>query len=432
MRVVMYVRNDLTAEARVMKEAASLRDAGHQVTVIGALPPDSPMAFDHETRDDVEVLRVRLPRWRGWWRWFRLPSRVLDRVLRRPTTLDSLDWLAMWRFGNLGWTNAAADAAPVADLHHGHDLTGLPAAVRAARRDGTPVVYDSHELFLDSGAVRGRPRWAVSWLDRLERRLAHETSVLVTVNRALAERLGPRLGIERVVVVHNCPPRPPAQAPTPDGRLRRAIGVDRAARVVVSHGGFRQDRGLEVLVEAIRRPELADVHLALLGFGPLRETLLAMAADPASGGRIHVLDPVPPDDVVGWIGDADVAAMPLQPRPLNYFLSTPNKLFESLAAGLPVVGSDFPGIRSVILDDPDGPLGALCDPTDPASIAAAIRSILDLPAEARADLRERTRRAARERWNWETESAKLVALYADLEMAIAPRATDAPRPMSPS
>ena len=57
----------------------------------------------------------------------------------------------------------------------------------------------------------------------------------------------------------------------------------------------------------------------------------------------------------------------------------------------------------------------MCDPADPQAIAAAIRSILDLDDDARADLRRRCLRAAHERWNWETESAKLVDLYASLE-----------------
>ena len=73
-----------------------------------------------------------------------------------------------------------------------------------------------------------------------------------------------------------------------------------------------------------------------------------------------------------------------------------------------------PTAFAVVLDDPDGPLGALCDPTDPAAIAAAIRSLLDLSPEDRAELRARCRRAAQERWNWETEVAGLVELYRDL------------------
>ena len=123
---------------------------------------------------------------------------------------------------------------------------------------------------------------------------------------------------------------------------------------------------------------------------------------------------MPPAVLPLWVASADVGVMPIQASTLNHRLSSPNKLFESLATGLPVVVSDFLEMRRIVLDDPDGPLGAVCDPSDPASVAAGIRSIVDLDPDARDALRRRCLRAAHERWNWETESAKLVALYDSL------------------
>jgi glycosyltransferase involved in cell wall biosynthesis len=75
------------------------------------------------------------------------------------------------------------------------------------------------------------------------------------------------------------------------------------------------------------------------------------------------------------------------------------------------VSSDFPERRRIILDDPEGPLGAVCDPTDPASIAGALRSILDLAPSAMADLRARCRRASAARYDWATQLEILVTLY---------------------
>jgi glycosyltransferase involved in cell wall biosynthesis len=95
-------------------------------------------------------------------------------------------------------------------------------------------------------------------------------------------------------------------------------------------------------------------------------------------------------------------------------LSTPNKLFECLAVGVPVVASDFPTMKKIVLGDPAGPLGAVVDPTDPAAIAAAIRSIVNLDSRSAAELRNRCRNAARDRWNWEVESSRLVALYREI------------------
>jgi glycosyltransferase involved in cell wall biosynthesis len=139
-----------------------------------------------------------------------------------------------------------------------------------------------------------------------------------------------------------------------------------------------------------------------------------LASDPRFGGRLHVVDAVPPAELLPWVASADVAVMPIQPSTLNHRLATPNKLFEALAAGVPVVASDFAEMRAIILGDPDGPLGAMCRPADVADVARAIRQIVELPESETAALRSRCLRAAHERWNWETESARLVALYEEL------------------
>jgi glycosyltransferase involved in cell wall biosynthesis len=457
-RIVMFVFNDVRTDSRVLREAESLAAAGHEVTVVGRPNDAAILGAERESRDGFEIVRIPVPaRWRVLWTLLRYPWRLrlwvvdsirggLERlpsggldvalglivaVVATPWTLvmgplylilrrqprspggSLLDWLARWRWGILGWARAAAAASPSADVYHGHDLTGLPAAAEAARRHGGLVIYDSHEIFLESSSNATRPRWARAVLARLERRWTSQAAALITVNDALAEELGRRLSPRRSIVVHNCPPRPTAAAKRPD-LIRSSTGIRPGEPVVLYHGGFWPYRGLEQLAAAIREPGMTGVHAVYLGYGGLRNKLVSMAAEARYGGRLHIVDAVPPADLIDWVGSADVAVMPLQPSTLNHYLSTPNKLFEALAAGVPVVASDFPELRRVLLHDPAGPIGFVCDPTRPADIARAIRCILDMPPDAAADLRARCLRAARERWNWETESAKLVALYADL------------------
>jgi glycosyltransferase involved in cell wall biosynthesis len=131
---------------------------------------------------------------------------------------------------------------------------------------------------------------------------------------------------------------------------------------------------------------------------------------------VHVLDAVPPDEVVTWISTADVEAVPRPGVDLNVRLSTPNKLFESLSAGVPLVVSDLPGMRGIVVD-PAGALGTVCDPDSPAAIAQGLRAILELPAAERAELRRRCRETAVQRWNWEMQAQRLVETYTRLALA---------------
>jgi glycosyltransferase involved in cell wall biosynthesis len=458
LRIAMYVMNDCRTDARVLREAASLAAAGHDVTILARPTDPGDTTGDREERDGFAIVRVPVPQtWRFYWTWVRYPWRMrrwwVGRMGRAARSLplglfellallaaaavtsawaavrlpfylrarrrrqrpggSNLDWVIRWRWVALGWAEAAAAAAPAADVHHGHDLTGLEAAGRARDRVGGELVYDSHEIFLESGSNADRPRWLKRWLGRSEERWARQARALVTVNESLATDLGRRLRPARVVVIHNCPARwdPPADAVD---RLRAAAGIAAGTPVALYHGGFSAHRGLEQLADAIRQPGLEAVHAVYLGYGSQRAMLDRLAADPRSGGRVHVLTAVPPEELLGWIATADVDVMPIQPSTLNHRLSTPNKLFESLAAGVPVVVSDFEEMRRIVLDDPAGPLGAACDPTDVAALAAAIQGIVRLAPDARADFRGRCLRAAHERWNWETEVIGLLALYADL------------------
>src|SRR5262249_971807 len=107
----------------------------------------------------------------------------------------------------------------------------------------------------------------------------------------------------------------------------------------------------------------------------------------------------------------------LQPERHDHVLSTPNKLWESLAAGVPVVVSDYPVMRGIVLDPSNGPLGAVCNATHPGSIANAVLEIVSCSPRERARLRARCLAAAHRRWNWETEAARLVALYGEIAEA---------------
>lgn len=404
LRVAVALYSDLDHDGRVLREADSLVAAGHQVTIYC-------LSWD---RTDETAFRVvaKLPDHSSAMPDGSSPFHRSAGTSRIARNLRRVGWLRRY-LGNLrSWGRWVVGAAGVVDVWHVHDLPGL-VAVAPFISDDAHLVYDSHEIFLESGTSARIPGPLRRVLARYERRLARRADAIITVNEAEADELGARLGAGRMLVVRNCLPRWGPPDP-PEGRLRNAIGIGPDEPLVLYHGALGPHRGIEQAVAAMSGPGMASVHLALLGFGST-EGLGISLDDPRHAGRIHRLPAVAPSELLAWVTDADVDVMALQHSTLNHWLSSPNKLWESLAAGVPVVVSDFPILRRVVLDDPDGPLGAVCQPDDVASVVAAIRSILDLQATERAVLRARCLAAAHERWNWETESMRLTDLYASFD-----------------
>jgi glycosyltransferase involved in cell wall biosynthesis len=325
-----------------------------------------------------------------------------------------LDWVARVysRWG--AWARNAADAAGIADVYHGHDLSAVWAAILARRRYGGKLVYDSHEVYLEAGANGTRPRWS-RWIvgKTFESPAWRRADAVITVNRAVAQVLHSRYGNPRCsIILHNCSSYwNPNPRPT---ELRDAIGVGFETPVALYHGGLVAVRGLWQMMTAIRDPRLSKIHLVFLGYGPAEADLREAAKDPSYGGRVHVVSAVSPEVLDRWVAGADVGLMPNQPETLNEIVSTPNKLFESISAGVPVVTSDFPERRRIVLDDPAGVLGEVCNPSDPSDLARAILKLVNVTPVEREAQRQRCLTAARQRWNWEIESERLVKLYEEL------------------
>jgi glycosyltransferase involved in cell wall biosynthesis len=402
----MALFGDLTFDSRVRKEARSLANAGYRVTIV-CLASEGGHA---DLPGDVEVLVVDL--------MTRAVSRGLSNPFFTPTggRLAAAAQRAGWLVGYVrtlrSWGRRAIEAAGPVDAWHAHDLTGLAAIVPFLPRQ-TPLVYDSHELFLETGTARRLPYVARRLLRRYERSLVARALAVVTVNDEIARILSRRYRPRRIEVVHNCPERWRA----PEGMpllIRDAANIPQQLPIVLYHGGLTTDRGIETLMDAMLDPSLADAHLVLMGYGSMRDELSQRSRSGPWGTRVHVLDPVPPSELLAWVAGADVGVMPNPGTTWNDRLSSPNKLFECIAAGTPVVVSDYPTMRRIVLDDPAGPLGAVCDPSNPAAVAGAIASIVTSTAEQRGALRARCRRAAADRWNWEAEAAGLLSIYADI------------------
>jgi glycosyltransferase involved in cell wall biosynthesis len=329
--------------------------------------------------------------------------RIVDRVMRRAVWQSPL-WLRspiIW----MAWSRGLEQIASPVDVWHGMWMASLPAVVRLRERMGGAAIYDSRDVFFRSRAWPREWRLPRAVLTGLERRWARACDEVLTVSDAYASMLTEDLGIPRPTVVMNCPERFEPPKPSPD-LIRQCLGIAPTTAIVLYEGGLLTERGIEQAMDAI--PTVQDAALVLMGYGFLRNQLVeAMEREPFRG-RVFLLDPVPPSDLLLWVASADVMVMLYQPNTDNHLHVTPQKLFEALAAGVPVVASDLPGMRAIVEETG---CGVLADPTSPDSIAKAIRTLLDQTPAEREAMRARCLAAAHARYNWESQVDALFGAY---------------------
>ncbi|HEX3293588.1 MAG TPA: glycosyltransferase family 4 protein [Solirubrobacterales bacterium] len=372
MQVAILLHKTVVHDGRVLREAGALADAGHDVVIVHL-----PSGEDEEVAGGFRLRSATPPRWTR-----RLPP-------------------SLWRIVALG-SIALGARAERPDVVHANDIATLIPGYFAARLTGAKLVYDTHEYAI--GVPYRKAVWA--WLAAtIERLLIGRCDAVITVSDGIAERLQARYGLkERPTVVRNVPDLPPP-GEAPD--LREEMGIGDAP-LVLHQGAVADGRGGENLIRAVAFTDSA--HLLFLGAdGAYADGLRRLALELDVGGRTHFYPPVALSELLSYTTQADVGVSLLQDSCDNHRLALPNKLFEYLAAGLPVVVSNLPEMRRLVIERQ---VGWVTDPGDPADIA---RVLLDATG-ARGDesLENRVRVAAAE-LNWSLERARLTDLYASLE-----------------
>lgn len=293
-----------------------------------------------------------------------------------------------------------------ADAYHAHDLNTLPVAWYAARKHKARLVYDSHELYVERNRKNPHGRTGKFLLKCIERFLIRRCDAVITVNQSIAQELARRYKILMPTVLMNTPAKSAIRQDSNPDRLRSAVGIDAQYKILLYCGSFTFNRGLENLIQSL--VHLTDCHLVMMGYGTAdyKAELAGVAQACGVAGRLSFFGPVPSDEVPQYAAGADLGVAPIENVCLSYYFCSPNKVFEYIAAGIPVIASDFPELRKVI--DTFG-IGATFNPDDPRDIARSAREILDNPS-LRQEMKPKAAAAA-EAFNWENESVKLRTLY---------------------
>ena len=319
--------------------------------------------------------------------------RLRGEIQRKIRTAESATWLghrqqALWRAAldmptpqiahrsadlNIlayEWVaGAEALVAQPADIYWAADLDALPPVVWAGRASpGTRLVYDAHELFmrLDYLDPLQLPEW-----DAIARQFVPKVDLVLTVCDGIADILRVEYGARRVQVVHNL-----AVAGRPTSRdVRQALGLPAGTPLAVHIGNVVPNRRPELAVPLLEK--LEALHVVFVGEIRQQQDVRVREQAVLAGvqDRLHIIDPVPVDELISFVAGADLSLVLYSPMTSdNLRLALPNKLFDSLAAGLPLVAAHGTEAAAYVINRN---LGRGFDDGDADSLAKAVQGILN-------------------------------------------------------
>ncbi len=443
-KVCMFVLNPCTNDARVLKEAATLGEAGYDVKIIAIISEDAPQ-FE-EKKESFTIYRVQ-PRallfyvkkilirgnrnngsvLKGTATTSQSQVRISNGKENRVADSDQISLQPFYNFRKIVkekikeflrkfhqsstyisyWLKAKKLAVSFnADIYHAHDLNTLLPAYLAARKTGAKVIYDSHELFTEILTWKKSQKF---FFTTLEKSLIKRVDKIITINHSIADELVKRYNISYPYLILNCPqPSNDKFIHASENLLKKAANIPNDKKLILYQGGFSANRGLEELIEAFKYLD-EDYYLVFMGYGKLKSDLEALVRKNKLKDRICFLPAVPQDVLLEYSSSADLGIIPYKPVSLNNYYTLPNKLFEYINSNIPIAASDLPELRRVI----NGyNIGYLFDPHKPENIAAAIDYIM-CDGERYLVMKDNTKKAAKD-FNWGHESKKLLECYSSL------------------
>ncbi len=429
-RAVVLVGNPAHPYSRATRVGRTLAALGYDVEIAATHQTGLP----HEERDGDLVIRRYAPTGRfaadvatqqrpavqgSSGRSARRPPKPV-RVWRTQRA-HIREW-AWWPLAVRGWWHTLSHELRPGDLYHSCGTLPIAAALAARDRDRTAgrrstVILDVIDITMESNNVMAIPPLIRRFLGRRERAWAQRADAHTAINEVFADRAAARWELaKRPTVVPNYPEpwTPPPAAPD---LARAATGLPPSTRICLFWGRLGPYVGLDEAAEAVL--QVPDTALVVLGFGRGWERSVARDADPRFAGRHFTLPAVHPDELLSWVASADIALCTLPPLSYNQRFTMPNKFLEAMAAGTPIVlGPDLPTMEARLREED---LGRVAASMAPGEIAAAIRSILDMPEAERAAWRERIQAIARERYSWPIAAEAYGGLIRSLEAGGASR-----------
>lgn len=379
-QILHIVLNNFTNDSRVLRECKALAAAGYKVQVFAL--HESGLALT-EASPTYNLRRFALAT-RG------LPKSFFWQTFKYAECV----WKMVWQGRKL---------RPV--LVHAHDRNALPIGFLVSRLAGAKLIYDSHELWGHTAHTAKRPGFFNRMAAAMERFAARKAQGVITVSDSIVRHMQDNMGLEDITLVRNLPYLKRREAyPRDTSPLRLDLGIDPEKIVLLYQGVVSRHRGLELIVRAAEFLS-EQFTVVVLGNGVIVPELKELARSLGPEERVKFHSAVSPESLIEYSSGADLGFSLTEDTCLNNRYSLPNKLFEYLQAGLPVIVSNLPEMKSVV--EANG-VGLVLPNWDPQAAAQAINKLAD---RDRISEYNNNVLAASQNFCWDKEQKKLIELY---------------------
>ncbi len=348
---------------RVHKVAVSLQKLGFEPVLIGRLLPES-----HDVERDYKIHRMKLVFRKG-------PMFYLEYNLRL------FFWLLFSKI----------------DVFVANDLDTLPANFLASRIKRKPLVYDSHEYFTEVPELIGRPFVRSIWV-WIEKKLVPRVSFAYTVCDSIAEVYSDLYKVD-FKVIRNLPVCSQSGI-----QMQETDTKPDSVKIILYQGALNLGRGIEAAIRAMQFLEGAELWLA--GDGDLTTQLKQMVAEMKLDSKVKFIGRLPINELSRITRRADLGISLEEDLGLNYRFALPNKLFDYIQAGVPVLVSNLPEMRKIV---EYYRVGAIAETHQRKELAESMRSAL-FDQDKIAIWKQNLPKAAKELC-WENEEKELQEIY---------------------
>lgn len=288
------------------------------------------------------------------------------------------------------------------DLIVSNDLDTLPACFLAAKIKRKKIIYDSHEYFCYTPELISRPKIQKIWLS-IEKYFVPKIKTAITVNSSIAEIYKKQYDVD-FKVIRNIPALDKYYLFIRNPKPRKMIGIPENKKMVILQGaGININRGAEELIESFQF--IDDAVLFIIGSGDVFEKLKEMRKTLKLEEKVFILDKMPFSQLVHFTSNADIGISIDKATNPNYQYSLPNKIFDYIQIGVPVLASNLVEIDKIYAQFD---IGLKIENHEPKHIAEQLNKMIH--ANGQVKTWKNNLKKAAEEYNWANEREKLVEI----------------------